>query len=430
MKIWWLFTLILLVAFAFNANAPLQGIHTIRQSDTTFSAYSYCVEKTPFLKPKVAHRGATGGTAIGEFPLYSYLMSLPCQIRGSWSELDPKFLILFLWILNLAIWCAWAKIYFKQSEVSAFAILLGFSTFSLLFMTIALPDNLAFFLIGLAAFLHQRYPQKRIYFLTTLLFILAFAIRPYLIPLMVLVHRRWLWMCLTTLGCLAVYVLWYKIWVQQSELNYYYLAIPPISEMIVTFPNYALLLFKTILREWFQYIFICLIVWKWRSLKILEVFGVLGSLALVIFVRGEHLVVHSYYLWAAAVFTVLCLYRALMTLSGRQQTVALLCYGVIGFAQTQHEFHRQAFFKSREVQNLLEIEKLPPQAKIAVYVGDGSCSTQYLYWMKHHGWCVYEKDFKGPQNCPVGADYYFRYELDQPILKPCESAPTDKPTDK
>ncbi len=429
-KIRWLFTLILLVAFAFNLQAPLQGVHTIRQSDTTFASYSYCIEKTEFLKPKVAHRGATSGTAIGEFPLYSYLMSLPCQLRGSWSELDPKFLILLLWILNMMVWLAWAKIYLKPHEPSAFGVLLGFSTFSLLFMTIALPDNLGFFLIGLAAFLHQRFPQKKISILTSLLFILAFAIRPYLIPLILLVHRRWLWMLLTTFGCLLVYVLWYKFWVQQSELNYYYLAIPPISEIFATFPNYAVPLFKTILREWFQFVFIFLLVWKWRSLKALEVFGVFGSLALVILVRGEHLVIHSYYLWAAAVFTFLCLFRALMTLSKKQQAVALIGYGIIGFAQTQHEFHRQAFFKAQEVQNILQTEKIPADAKIAVYVGDGSCSTQYLYWMKHFGWCFYEKDFKGPDHCPKGADYYFKYDMDLPILKPCESVPTDKPTDK
>ncbi len=430
MKIWWLFTFILLAAFAFNADAPLQGVHTIRQSDTTFAAYSYCVENTPFLKPKVAHRGATSGTAIGEFPIYSYVMSLPCQLRGSWSELDPKFLILLLWILNLSIWWGWAKIYLRPSDPSAFAVLLGFSTFSLLFMTIALPDNLAFFLIGLAAFLHQRFPQKRISFFTSLLFILAFAIRPYLIPLMLLVHRRFLWMCLTTIGCLVVYVLWYKIWVQQSELNYYYLAIPPISEMIETFPHYAVLLLKTVLREWFQDIFIFLVIWKWRSLKRLEVFGVFGSLALVIIVRGEHSIVHSYYLWAAAVFAALCLFRALMTLNKKQQTVALLFYGAIGIANTQHEYHRQAHFRYEQLKALVETEKVPLAAKIAVYVGDGSCSTQYLYWMKHYGWCFYEKTFQGPKHCPAGADYYFKYELETPILKPCESTPTDKPTDK
>ena len=192
-KIFWFFVLILFLAFAYNATSPLQGVHTIRQSDTTFAAYSYCYEGTEFLKPKVAHRGATSGIAIGEFPLYSFIMSLPCQIRGTWSEYDPKFLILLLWILNLLVWTAWAKVYLKPHEPAAFSIFLGFSTFSLLFMTIALPDNLAFFLIGLAAYL-KTYSQKKLSLIaSSLLFILAFAIRPYLIPLILLVNLSWLW---------------------------------------------------------------------------------------------------------------------------------------------------------------------------------------------------------------------------------------------
>ena len=140
--------------------------------------------------------------------------------------------------------------------------------------------------------------------------------------------------------------------------------------------------------------------------------------------------VHSYYMWAAAIFSFLCLVRAWLALPKKFQSVALVCYGLIGFAQTQHEFHHQAFVRFEELQNLLKKENVPPKAKIAVYVGDGSCSTQYLYWMKHHGWCFYENYFKGPDSCPAGADYYFRYEKETPILKPCGSAPTEKRTDK
>ncbi len=430
MKIFWFFVLILFLAFAYNASSPLQGVHTIRQSDTTFAAYSYCYEGTEFLKPKVAHRGTTSGIAIGEFPLYSFLMSLPCQIRGTWSEYDPKFLILFLWVLNLLVWTAWAKVYLKPHKPEAFSLFLGFSTFSLLFMTIALPDNLAFFLIGLAAYL-KTYSQKKLSLVvSSLLFILAFAIRPYLIPLILLVNLSWIWISLTTLGCLMVYIFWYQFWVLQSELNYYYLSIPPLAETISHLPNYALPLLNNILRDWFQYIFIFLIIWKWRSLRRLEVFGIFGSIALLILARGEHLVIHNYYLWAAAVFAFLCLFRALMTLPRKLQITALIIYGLMGFAQTQHEFHGQTLAQSTEIQNLLQTQKVPLEAKIAIFVGQGSCSTQYLYWMKHMGWCLYVDQFKGPQSCPKGADYYFRFKDKEPILQPCEFSPIDRPTDK
>ena len=220
MRLFWIFALILLGAFLFNASSPLQGIHTIRQSDTVFAAYSYCMEGTDFLKPKVAHRGTTSGVAIGEFPLYSYIVSLPCQVRGSWSEYDPKFFILFFWILNFLIWTAWAKLYLKlapsnKDDIASLAIIFGFSTFALLYLTISLPDNLAFLLIGLAAYLqisdfrllNRTLSQKSISILSALLFILGFAVRPYLIPLILLVHRRWWWLTLTTVGCGIVYLL-------------------------------------------------------------------------------------------------------------------------------------------------------------------------------------------------------------------------------
>jgi hypothetical protein len=429
-KIFSAFALILGLAFIYNFNSPLQGTHTIRQSDTVFAAYCYCTEGAEFLKPRIAHGGLTGGVAIGEFPIYSYMLSLPCQIRGTWSEWDVKFFILLLWILNLMVWTLWSRAYFREKNLSSFAILLGFSTFSLLFMTVSLPDNLAFLLVGLAAWLEIRFPKKWTSFVSALLFILAFAVRPYFIPLMLLVHRRWLWMIATGLGCIAVYFIWYKIWAQHSELNYYYIAIPPVTEIILGLPRYAGPLLETILREWFHYIFIVLLFWKWRALEKVEVFGLVASLGLVILVRGEHLIVHSYYMWAAAVYAFLCLVRALMTLKPWQQSSLLILYGVIGMAQTQHQFHAQAETRSRQVQELLVTEHVPAAAKIAVFVGDGSCSTHYLYWFKHHGWCLYEKEFHGPESCPQGADYFFRYDGEQPILKPCVFAPSEKPSDK
>jgi hypothetical protein len=57
--------------------APLVGVHFIRQADTLFTAYSYCKEDSSFLYPRIVHRENTSGVSIGEFPLFSYVLSLP-----------------------------------------------------------------------------------------------------------------------------------------------------------------------------------------------------------------------------------------------------------------------------------------------------------------------------------------------------------------
>lgn len=414
------FTLVLGAAFFLNWNAPLQGVHSIRQSDTVYAAYSYCTERADFLKPRIAHRGLSSGIAIGEFPLYSYILSLPCQIRGGWSEGDVKFFILLFWLLNLWIWTRWAHkyLYMTKLDRASLAILLMFSSFSLLFMTISLPDNLALFLVGWAANISLEEKKSKTW-LSTILFVLAFAIRPYFIPLLLLVHRRFWPMFWTAVMCVGVYLVWYKWWVLKSDLQYYYTSLPPLKEVLGDLPHYGGRLLMVFLREMFHYFFVLLLFWKWKALDRRELLGLLGSIALVILARGEHAIVHSYYFWAAAIFIFLCLARTLATLSPKSRLWALVVYALIGLLQTQHEFHRQAEHRSNQLQQLVQESQMPPDAKVAVFVGEGSCSTHYLYWMKHQGWCFYEKEFKGPSSCPEGANYYFRFEGETPILRAC-----------
>ena len=418
-------------AFIYNFNAPLQGVHSIRQSDTVFAAYSYCLEGSDFLKPKVAHGGETGGVAIGEFPIYSYALSIPCQLRGAWSETDPKIFILILWVLNLLVWIRWSKKYFPNLTVttSSRALLFGFSTFSLVFLTISLPDNLALLLVGVAALVEQtKWPLKHL--ISAVLFCLVFAVRPYLIPLAYLVSPRPRWLIGVLLGCIAIYLIWYKWWVLKSDLNYYYTAIPPVSEMILALPHYFLDLLHVILREWFHYLFLPLMIWKWKELKKPEVLGLLFSILLVVLVRGEHLVVHNYYLWAGYIFFFLCLIRVFASFKPLVQTFLILLYGLIGFAQSQHQFHRQAQTRYEQMQTLANNINLPKDAKVAVYVGEGSCSTHYLYWLKRHGWCFYEKEFIDEKHCPQGATHYLVFKGEEPILQPCIFVPTEKPNDR
>jgi hypothetical protein len=385
------------------------------------------MEDAEFLKPRVAHSGETNGVAIGEFPLYSYVLSLPCHVRGSWSEYDPKFFILILWILNLIVWLRWAKDYLGEVKLDtpSLGIFFGFSTFSLLFMTISIPDNLSLLLVGIAALLTQR--KKKAVF-SWALFALAFAIRPYFIPLAILVNREKRWLAATSVAAVLIYVVWYKWWALNSEINYYYIQIPSLVETLSTLKVVELI--GVIAREWFHFLLLPLVIWKWKKLNKLEILGLGFSVILVVVLRGNHLIIHSYYFWAAFVFAFLCMARATADLPEKWKTAVVIFYALTGIAQTQHQFHAQAQARSRQIADLANKAGLKPEDKVAVYVGDGSCSTNYLYWMKHHGWCFYETQFQGADHCPSGAKYYLKYEADEPTLKPCIFAPTEKPNDR
>jgi hypothetical protein len=433
--IFWTSCFVLFAAYLWNFNAPLQGVHSIRQSDTIFTAYSYCIENSQFLLPKIAHRENTEGVAIGEFPLYSFLLSIPCEISGEWSEWYPKFFVLILWILNMFVWLRWAQGYLrlKKEDLLSFGVLFGFSTYSVLYMTISIPDNLVLFLMGVTGLLQQssRFKTWQKHVLSGLVFCLGFSIRPYFIPLAILFTKNRRWILSVGVVCILIYIVWYKWWSQNSQIvGYYYIAIPPLLDVLKAMPHYILKLFDVILRDFFNYLFFPLIIWKRKDLKKTEIFGLISSFLMVLFARGNHSIIHGYYLWAMYIFGVLCLYRAFATFKPKTQSIFLILFILITIAQTQHHFHRQAEFKSQMIQKLAIDSNVPANAKIAVYAANESCSTNYLYWLKRTGWCLGEKDFKGPEHCPQGADYFLAYEGANPLLKPCIASPRGKRSGK
>lgn len=257
--------------------APLVGVHFIRQADTLFTAYSYCTEGASFLYPRIIHRENTSGISIGEFPLWSYILSLPCKITGVWSDRLPNYISFLLFLCNILIWWrVFQKILSKYIEpterdslFSDFFVLIFFSSLALTHWTIPLPDVFSLFLAGLGISLgiswrkqislggslasespisNGDHPQKSqpslgklvnnfgLPLLSAFFILSAFAVRPYIAPVFLLLLplesrslrqllslklSYWVFLCGLAVGALTSYWGWYHVWKTKSEILYY-----------------------------------------------------------------------------------------------------------------------------------------------------------------------------------------------------------------
>lgn len=401
---------LMFVAAIANLRAPLQGIHSIRQADTLFTAWSYCTEQADFLKPRVAHRGAGNGVVIGEFPLASFVYSLPCKVTGSWSEPAIKVVLMIFLILNAWLWGHVARSRWPERWPGWewFLLLWLFSTHQILHAPLALPDNVALTLLACAGLLHG--PKTR--WIGAGLFVVAFGIRPYFIPLLPLLLRGRGERIAAFIGSVLFYFVWYRWWApSHSEFHYYEtglaspretwsLIVPILTStaefLIRNLPNIVglFLLFAvgkfTKQREWL-----------WLAL---------GSLLLVFFLRAPHLVHHHYYLGALAVYLLLAMAYGARLLQDRgtpAKWMLALAFGyvLIGALNTQHEWHAQARIKAHAVQSVVEMAGVAPEDRVAVFSGEGPLPTNILYWIKRTGWLFRAHEYIDVTSCPDEATW-------------------------
>lgn len=458
--------LIILFGFWVNLEAPLQGVHSIRQADTLFSAYSYCKENTSFMLPKLPNRGLSSGIGIGEFPLYSYVISLPCKWSGIWSEQTPKFFVLIFWIILAFILGKYISVRTSFFDWNIFLILFLFSTHSLLYYTISIPDSLALIFIFSSALIFQKnnFQKNKILYswIGSLMFFIGFAMRPYLLPLIFLIIfdlKTWIRL---GLGSILVYLFWYKYWIFHSEVSYYYTALMnpfelrhQLGQVIKGILEFSLRNILNIIGLIFlfycfftstiktQGIFSLLNFWNFLKSHTLEISRkmyrtlktqpvllnsiemnfwnisvAIGSIVFVVLLRGEHILIHGYYLGAASIPF---LFLATQEISSRliqglwkkkYINIFLTFYILIGLAQTQHHWHAQAKNRYEQVQEQVLKNNIKETDLIAVYASNDSCSNHYLYWAKRSGWCLYERDFHPENPCPPGAQYYLFFNSD------------------
>ncbi len=467
---WVLFILfVFYTAYIFYGyQALLIGPHLIRQADTLFASYSYCYEQTSFLLPKIIHREMTSGVSIGEFPLWSYLLSLPCKATGVWSETLPKYFSYLFFLFNILIW--WKVFvtilsrYFPreelESEFPTFFTLFFFSSLALAHLTIPIPDGFALFLSGAAAFLSLRPNTKaRNKIFAALLFALAFAIRPYLLPLFLflfpLSRKEWFkiqiprwrefWpLALSLLLSFSFYLFWYRYWKAKSEVLYYNTSLAQPSEILQDMPRIFDGVYEHFIRNQLHFIgvFLCVFALQkwWNSKKLLtsESKAILKSVVIhpwiimaarwtplwivslifVIVLKADHFRNHGYYLLASFVFFTFFLFCLVQILSQKWKSLFLVLYALIGITNTYFLFDRKTSGEAHELEELILKNNISEKDRVAIYLGEESNTTYHLYFIKRMGWAKGRSDVQEP--CPQGAHWKIWKEHEELKALRCE----------
>lgn len=437
----------LLGVIIYIAPSPLQGIHRIRQADTLFAAYSYCKERSPFHLPKISHRENTSGVAIGEFPLYSYIVSLKCKLTGSWDEITPK---LLTWLMGLFAILFWFKNFqillinkngtskSLEGEIGllSFAFLFIFATQVHLHWMIPIPDILAVLIFGLSFYIlfHEKrsplFYKLLLVIASALLFAIAFVIRPYFLLLIFLpilkfvlekppstsvqsfvigfLQEYFYWFIATGIFSFGLYFYWYKINIYQTEIYYYNLSIVPFREVLAD----KLKIIEAFLIQIFRNHMNVIGVWLvWLALRKDKASRWIFAIALInamfiITIKGSHIVNHGYYLGLTSLLVIFIMARGFGELSERRKVFFVSLYFIIFILNTQHLWNRQGLYNFHKMQALIEEQKVSADQKIVSYATHQLDDTGYLYWAKRTGWALPEAQFRAEDPCPWGADFY------------------------
>lgn len=440
-----------------NQFFPLEGVHKIRQADTLFTGFSYCLEKSSFFEPRIVQRGLNPGISIGELPVFSYLISLPCQQTGQWSETFPKLFNFFFLLLGLVIWFQVLKLFLREPlSPLPFAVFYFCSTNAIVHYQIPIPDHFALFLVGTSVWLHlilqnkflmtgknslaQTFSKNLLQISVPLLFATAFLMRPYLIPLLVLfllpIHPRSVFQpsfLLSLFFSVAGYFIWYKWWTpHHATITYYNTSLVSPQEVLQQWPGIVKGFYEQILRSYLNFtglIFIFLLLWKPQKYfqqnhsahKWMRHFLILAltSYFFVVAIKGDHGTRHGYYFSAFFIYLTFLLTVLCETLQSQKlKTFFLYSFLLIGIANTQHYFHGkfQPYFTE-----LVQLRnQIPQESLVATYAATESNDPVELYVLQRIGWSFARSDLPSPVQqalnqsdnneipgtlCPRRADY-------------------------
>ncbi len=417
---------VLLLIWLNVLNEPLSGTHEHRQADTLFTAWSYCYENTNFFFPTVIFRENTPGVAIGEFPLWSWVVSIPCKLTGQWSEALPRVFSLFLFLSSGLLWWLWFvnsnmkslhffKYNLSRSEKWLWFVVYIFSTFHIMHYLIPLPDVFAMNVIALSALGFQR-ANRLIQYFSGGLFLVGFLIRPYFFPILFLIVpglNVFVW----TSGLMLIgYYCWFHQWTSVSNIDYYAVHLKPLKECLLEFPQALKSVVYSIFRSHLNFVLIWpFILFASKNKKIFFIW--LSSLLVIVFLRGNHLIFHNYYLGAINFISLLMASYQMQFFSKNVQKYLLSAYAVIGLMNTQHLYHPNPKNWPRLFQDEAKAAGVAPQDKVGVYI---SFDPSFLYWSKHIGWLRNREDME-PGVCDPGAQWMVYLVDDKPHYEICKS---------
>jgi 4-amino-4-deoxy-L-arabinose transferase-like glycosyltransferase len=174
-------------------NAPPNGYHHWRESDTMSMVANYYYEDMDFLYPRVNQRGNTTGITGSEFPIYQYIPAVLFNLFG-FSHAIPRLLTVLMGCL--AIWLVYKIVRLWSSETLAVfsAVAFAFSPLVFFYSYKIMPDitMLALMLGSFYAYsLFIKNARTIDWLLAVLLLLVAGAIKP--TALMIYLPLLYLW---------------------------------------------------------------------------------------------------------------------------------------------------------------------------------------------------------------------------------------------
>jgi hypothetical protein len=399
---------------------PLNGAHQWRQADTLTTAYFYCTNESSFFKPEIAAREGTTGVAIGEFPVYSYIVGQTCQILGYWSEVTPKVINWLFWILAIFVWWNFLKLRLQSKALTDFLIwilLFAISPTLVNYLTITLPEATALFFWGTAAWFFEKYKfvhQKKWATFALVFFSIGFLIRPYYIPFLFFFGIPRIFKFRILLLAVVLFVAWYKLWASYATTMPMYFGInfESLSSVLMSIPS-ALSVMPTRLMDHFTLAGLILALYFWSEAKFLWLLYFF-SLLIMLALKATHLEAHPYYLLASAVLATLILMKILRARKASTIRWVLSLYVLQSFASNIHNFRPNHLWPKIK-EHLIE-KQIPADSTIASYLGK---NPAWHYFLKRKGILLQEGS---PAEACLGYDFSLKRDLENNFLiEPCET---------
>lgn len=373
--------------FLRNLDTPLMGMHSLRQADTMMTAVLYCQDEAPFMEPRISFRGgAEKGISIGEFPIFSYLMSFYCKFTGGWSDAFPKVLVYLCFALAIFLWI---RVLFEAKESRKFYVLLSLSLSAIVTqILIPIPDAFVFLLYAIAASLlslksHRSWVEQGCSFIAIGLLVLGFITRPYivfLIPYLYWITKRKAYL-FSLVPCLVGYYFWYKQVVPFGELTgYYYTGMPSVAQMIEKFPRAMLDGVYFIARDQFGFFGIILFLYGLQRNILLGLY-VGGVLVGCYFLRGEHMGGHAYYFIGCTLIIVHLMTLGFSRIVRWQGFLILNLMILVLIVSDQHHWHKPD----------IDVQKIRTYVDGRTSLKDRICTrgfgiSQGFYYALRSGW--------------------------------------------
>ena len=396
----------ILFLFLRSVEVPMLGAHPWRQADTLFTGYFFCQEDANILHPRVAQRRDTTGIAIGEFPIYSWIISLPCQATGEWSEVTPKLISFALYVAtSLLFGVAISNRFRGRFNAIEGALVMLMGTLAVTYLPKTFPDGLALFFFVLAGHLWSQNGPPRLVSIRNAfamaLVVLGFLIRPYMIPIIFLFIPYGIFGSAIMIGLVFMaYKAWFVDWTQTSTFQYYFVHRKPLLEALAEAPQAIGPLFSQSAKDHLNYILIPSFVMGALRRPWLFLLWI-SSFVLVILVSGDHFGIHSYYLFATFIFAIVLALWGLPTRSPTLKRFVLFLFAAIGFSNTQHFFHRPNDEEWKNTRALVDAVA-PAGTNIAMLSPVGQDVPIWLYYAKRRGWSLIDSTESRAQACQLG----------------------------